>query len=236
MDIASSAVSKELIELRRKFHKCAETGWLEFETSIYIIEFLKAQGLDLKYGQSIHGKRIGLPSKSQMDTHKRKITLRKVDFDTSEILQGYTGAVAILDTQKPGPTVALRFDIDALSIDEAQVSHRPFSEGFSSKNKGMMHACGHDGHIAIGLMLAKTLASQRDRLIGKIIFIFQPAEEGVRGAKSMVDSGVLEDADYIFSGHIGFCKNKQVVCGVGGFLATSKLDVSFIGKAAHAGA
>jgi len=236
MDIPSSAVRKELIELRRKFHQCAETGWLEFETSINIIKFLKAQGLEVRYGQSIHGERIGLPSKSEMDAHKKSITLEKSDFDTSEILEGYTGAVAILDTQKPGPTVALRFDIDALSIDEAQEGHRPFLENFSSKNKGMMHACGHDGHIAMGLMLAKSLSAQRDQLCGKIIIVFQPAEEGVRGAKSMVDSGILENVDYILSGHIGFCKNNRIVCGVDGFLATSKLDVSFTGKAAHAGA
>jgi len=236
MDIMSNTVRKELIQLRRKFHQCAETGWLEFETSIYIIEFLKSQGLDLKYGKSIHGERIGLPSKLKMDAHKMQLTQMKVDFDTSEILEGYTGAVAILDTQRPGPTVALRFDIDALGLEEAKEGHRPFLEHFASKNKGMMHACGHDGHISMGLMLAKSLASQRDQLSGKIIFIFQPAEEGVRGAKSMVDAGILNNTDYILSGHIGFSKKNQVVCGTGGFLATSKLDISFTGKAAHAGA
>jgi aminobenzoyl-glutamate utilization protein A len=67
-------------------------------------------------------------------------------------MEGYTGAVAVLDTKREGPTIALRFDIDANDAIEAQDDeHRPFREGFSSVNRGAMHACGHDGHAAIGL-------------------------------------------------------------------------------------
>lgn len=230
-------ISNELVQLRRKFHQCAETGWLEFETTIHIIEFLKEQDLEIKYGRAIHGVRMGLPSSSKMEAHKEKFTHRETDFDISEVLEGYTGAVALLDTQRPGPTVALRFDIDANGLEEATENHRPALEGFASKNIGMMHACGHDGHTAIGLMVAKGLVAQKDQLKGKILFIFQPAEEGVRGAKSIVEAGILENTDYILSGHVGFmAKQNQVFCGVGGFLATSKLDVLFTGQAAHAGA
>ncbi|MGE5632983.1 MAG: amidohydrolase [Caulobacteraceae bacterium] len=233
----NSAMLQELIELRRGFHRCAESGWLEFETTIRIISYLKELGLEVAYGKRIHSQRQGLPSKQQMDRHKNSIQCSKYDFDTEEILQGYTGAVGILDTKIPGPTVALRFDIDANDIEEAQEDHRPVREGFASKNKGMMHACGHDGHIAIGLTAAKYLSSRRKDLKGKIIFIFQPAEEGVRGAKSLVLSGLLKDVDYILSGHIGFMgKENEIVCGVGGFLATNKLDVYYHGQSAHAGA
>lgn len=233
----SSQRYEELVMLRRKFHQCAESGWLEFETTIKIVAYLKELRLEVKYGKEIHGQRQGLATQVQMDKHKTNIEYLKNNFDAEEILQGYTGAVAILDTKIPGPTIALRFDIDANDIEETKVEHRPARDGFASKNKGMMHACGHDGHIAIGLVTAKYMVSRQKDLIGKIIFIFQPAEEGVRGAKSVVQSGILDNVDYILSGHIGFMgRENEIICGVGGFLATNKLDVYFHGQSAHAGA
>jgi aminobenzoyl-glutamate utilization protein A len=105
-------------------------------------------------------------------------------------------------------------------------------------NNGAMHSCGHDGHAAIGLILAKVLKNIEKQLIGKIIFIFQPAEEGVRGAYAMVNSGLLDNVNYFLTGHIGFASNKlgQIVCNTDGFLSTTKFDVSFKGKSSHAGA
>ncbi|WZL72578.1 amidohydrolase [Clostridiaceae bacterium 35-E11] len=229
---------QELICLRREFHQCAEIGWLEYETTIRIIQYLKSFGLEVIYGKQIHSERIGLPEKDLMEEHKKGIIDLHVDFDTQEILEGYTGAIGVLNTQRPGPTIALRFDIDSNGIEEdTKEVHKPYREKFISKNKGMMHACGHDGHIAMGLLLAKKLSNAKEQLSGKILFLFQPAEEGVRGAKSFVDAGVLEDVDYIFSGHIGFmAKKNQVICGVGGFLATTKLDIHYYGRPSHAGA
>lgn len=229
---------KELIRLRREFHQCAEVGWLEYETTIKIIQYLQNSGLKVVYGKTIHGERMGLPERTLMEKHKKNIAGLQVDFDIHEIVEGYTGAVGILDTQRPGPTIALRFDIDSNGIDEdTKEEHRPYKENFISKNKGMMHACGHDGHIAMGLMLARRLSNRKEQLSGKILFLFQPAEEGVRGAKSFVDAGILEDVDYILSGHIGFmAKKNQVICGVGGFLATTKLDIHYYGSPSHAGA
>jgi aminobenzoyl-glutamate utilization protein A len=233
----SSQRFEELVKLRRSFHQCAESGWLEFETTIKIISYLKELGLEVKYGKAIHGNRQGIATQVEMDRHKTNIEYLKLDFDAEEIVQGYTGAVGILDTKVPGPTIALRFDIDANDIIEAEEEHRPARDGFASKNSGMMHACGHDGHIAIGLVTAKDIVSRQKDLKGKIIFIFQPAEEGVRGAKSIVQSGILENVDYILSGHIGFMgRENEIICGVGGFLATNKLDVYFHGQSAHAGA
>ncbi|MDF2532325.1 MAG: amidohydrolase [Clostridia bacterium] len=233
----NSPMLQKLVELRREFHKCAESGWLEFETTIKIITYLDKLGLEVRYGKTIHGKRQGLPSQEKMDAHKKLKEHLKCDFDVEEIFQGYTGAIGILDTKTPGPTIALRFDIDANDIMEAQENHRPAKEGFSSEHKNMMHACGHDGHIAIGLATAQYIVSRKNDLKGKVIFIFQPAEEGVRGAKSIVQSGILDHVNYILSGHIGFMgKENEIICGVGGFLATSKLDVYFKGQSAHAGA
>jgi aminobenzoyl-glutamate utilization protein A len=103
-----------------------------------------------------------------------------------------------------------------------------------------MHACGHDGHIAIGLSVAKWIMDNKSKLNGKYMIIFQAAEEGVRGAKSIVGAGVLKDADYLLSGHIsgptamGVEKGKVLV-GAAGFLATTKIDIYFEGVSSHAG-
>lgn len=229
--------SQKLIDLRREFHKCAETGWLEFETTVKIIKYLKSFGYEVKYGKEIHGKRMGLPDDDTIKKHREAIST-DADFDISEILDGYTGAVGILDTHRNGPVIALRFDIDANGIEESNdKAHRPTMEGFASKNINAMHACGHDGHIALGIAVAEQLAKEKDHLSGKYILIFQPAEEGVRGAKSIVESGILTNVDYLISGHIGLgVEENEVVCGTLGFLATSKLDIYFEGKPAHAGA
>ncbi|MFW6182312.1 MAG: M20 metallopeptidase family protein [Chloroflexota bacterium] len=100
---------------------------------------------------------------------------------------GQTGVVGLLAGKKPGPTVLLRFDMDALPVTEE--SDRPYR----SQNKGKMHACGHDGHVAMGLGVARLMARRRDELEGNLKFVFQPAEEGLGGAFAMIADGVLEN-------------------------------------------
>ena len=104
---------------------------------------------------------------------------------------GKTGVVALLEGAKPGPTLLLRFDMDALPILEETGAE------YASQNQGVMHACGHDGHTAIGLTVAKMLFAHRDQLAGTIKFCFQPSEEGnngeeVGGAEMMMREGLLE--------------------------------------------
>ncbi len=104
---------------------------------------------------------------------------------------GKTGVVALLEGAKPGPTLLLRFDMDALPILEETGAE------YASQNQGVMHACGHDGHTAIGLTVAKMLFAHRDQLAGTIKFCFQPSEEGnngeeVGGAEMMMRDGLLE--------------------------------------------
>lgn len=104
---------------------------------------------------------------------------------------GKTGVVGFLEGSKPGPTILLRFDMDALPITEETGAE------YASENSGVMHACGHDGHTAIGLTVAKILNQQKDELAGNIKFCFQPSEEGtngedVGGALMMIRDGVLE--------------------------------------------
>ncbi|MBE7435850.1 MAG: amidohydrolase [Anaerolineales bacterium] len=104
---------------------------------------------------------------------------------------GKTGVVGFLEGSKPGPTILLRFDMDALPINEDTGAE------YSSENPGVMHACGHDGHTAIGLTVAKILNERKNELAGNIKFCFQPSEEGtngeeVGGALMMMRDGVLE--------------------------------------------
>lgn len=100
---------------------------------------------------------------------------------------GKTGVVALLEGNKPGRVVMLRFDMDALPIQEETGAE------YASTNPGVMHACGHDAHMAIGLTVARILQSHRPELNGTIKFVFQPAEEGLGGAEGMIADGVLEN-------------------------------------------
>ncbi len=100
---------------------------------------------------------------------------------------GKTGVVGLLEGDQDGPTVLVRADMDALPIQELNEVE------YASEVPGKMHACGHDAHTTIGLGVAKLLAGQRDKLVGRVKFAFQPAEETVGGAMAMVKDGVLEN-------------------------------------------
>ena len=107
-------------------------------------------------------------------------------------MEGYTGAVAVLETGRPGPVTAWRCDIDCVLVTEScDASHLPAREGFASEYPGWMHACGHDGHASVGLALARWVMEHKDELVGTIKILFQPAEEGVRGAAAMAVALVL---------------------------------------------
>jgi amidohydrolase len=98
-----------------------------------------------------------------------------------------TGVVGVLRGDRPGRTIAWRADIDALPLTERLVA--PFASG----TPGVMHACGHDGHTAVAIELADILAARRAELRGTAVFIFQPAEEIIAGARPMIEAGVLDD-------------------------------------------
>ena len=110
---------------------------------------------------------------------------------------GY-GVVGILHGARPGKTIAWRADIDAMP------STIPDVVAFESKNKGVRHICGHDVHTAVGLGIANVLSRQKDSLEGSVHFIFQPSEENYKGAKAMIEDGLLETIhpDEIYGLHI----------------------------------
>lgn len=100
---------------------------------------------------------------------------------------GQTGVVGLLEGARPGPTILLRFDMDALPITEVNET------SYKSQVAGVMHACGHDGHTAMGLAVAQILSRYQGQMAGTVKFLFQPAEEGLGGALAVIADGVLED-------------------------------------------
>ena len=141
-----------------------------------------------------------------------------------------TGVTGLIRGALPGPVLLLRADIDALPLTEQ------YQCPYSSQTPGVMHACGHDGHAANLLGVARILQAHRNCLRGTIRLAFQPAEEGVRGANAVAESGVLDDVDYFVGSHIGMvAKYGEVVIDPWGFLCTTKFDVTYTGKPAHAG-
>lgn len=236
-----SDLSKKVIGWRRDFHQHPETGFLEMRTASIVASILDELGFDLAMGKSVMASEdcMGKPDDEATKKHYHWAIENGANKDYIEnFSEGYTGIVATLDTGVAGPTIAYRFDMDALDIHESELdSHFPKQEGFRSKLPHKMHACGHDAHTAIGLGLATVLMSNKEALKGKIKLIFQPAEEGTRGAKSMASAGVVDDVDYFIATHVGTgVPHQHFVASNNGFLATSKLDITFKGKAAHAGA
>ena len=129
-----------------------------------------------------------------------------------------------------GKTVALRGDMDALSVEQLN-KHVPYA----SKIDGKMHACGHDAHTSMLLIAAKALADVKDELPGNVRLLFQPAEEIAQGAKAMVDQGAMEGVDNVFGIHIwSQLPTHKVSCPPGPtFAAADIFKVHFTGKGGH---
>ena len=144
-----------------------------------------------------------------------------------------TGAVAILKTGRPGHTVMLRADIDALNIHEAS------GVPFESKLEGKMHGCGHDAHTAILLGAAHHLVQHAEDLSGNFLFVFQPAEEVVQGAKAMIAAGLLEQnpADFVVGLHTWSPMRSGMVVARPGvhWAGTDAFEINFTGPGGHGG-
>ena len=144
-----------------------------------------------------------------------------------------TGVVALLDTGKPGKTVMLRADIDALPI------HEESGVDFASGAEGRMHACGHDAHMRIMVGVARTLVERIWDVSGRFLFVFQPAEEIVSGAKAMIAKGLLDDhhPDSVIGLHVtSFTEAGTVITRPGLMWAGSDAyEISFTGPGGHGG-
>ncbi len=163
---------------------------------------------------------------------------------TTEV--AHTGVVGILEGGQPGPVVALRADMDALPVEE-QVD-LPFASQvrtqYNEQDVGVMHACGHDNHMAILMGAATVLAQMRDSLPGTVMFIFQPAEEGAPageqgGAELMLDEGLFEDIrpDAVFGLHVWPIPAGQIAVREGGTMASSdSFSIRVQGQQTHGAA
>ena len=143
---------------------------------------------------------------------------------------GGTGIVAMLEGAKPGPTVAIRADMDALPMSE------PAGLTYASKVAGKMHSCGHDAHTAIALGVAAVLSEMRAELAGRVMFIFQPAEETLSGARAMLDAGVFDSKPDVI---LGFHNWPLLATGTVGWhpeavmASSDSFDVTLKGVAGH---
>jgi amidohydrolase len=157
--------------------------------------------------------------------------LRTCDFDEIRTAIGKTGILATLKGGRPGPVTLLRADMDGLPMDElADVPYR-------STRKGAMHACGHDGHIAILLSAARALSQHRELVAGTIVFCFQPAEEGPAGNKFMIEDGALENphVDRCFALHLysGLEVGKVGIRDGAFFASSDRFTLTLKGRGGH---
>ena len=145
---------------------------------------------------------------------------------------GGTGVVAVWDSGRPGPTVLVRADMDALPVaDETTTPYRSTVEGRN-------HACGHDGHVAVALSTCEALLTEADVLRGRLVFVFQPAEEIVRGAQAMLDDGALEgiSVDHVVGLHLSSMHPTGVIAVREGpaMAAADTFTIRVRGKGGHA--
>jgi amidohydrolase len=157
--------------------------------------------------------------------------LEKLGLDEIRTGIGQTGVLGTLRGGKPGPVTLLRADMDALPITEL------VDADYRSANDGVMHACGHDGHVSILLAAAKTLAQRRAEVPGTLVFCFQPGEEGFAGNKLMIEDGALENphVDRTFALHLfsGLDVGKIGVRDGAFFASADEFDLTIRGKGGH---
>lgn len=157
--------------------------------------------------------------------------LREREFDEIRTRVGKTGILATLRGGRKGPTTLLRADMDALPIEEEG------SPPYRSQRSGVMHACGHDGHMAILLAAARELALRRSEIAGTLVFCFQPGEEGHGGNRLMIEDGALENphVDRVFALHLytGLDVGKIGIRDGAFFAASDQIYVTLKGRGGH---
>ncbi|HEY2195952.1 MAG TPA: amidohydrolase [Actinomycetospora sp.] len=234
------STSSTAVAWRRDLHAHPEVGFTEFRTASRVAGRLADLGWQVRTGDEAldPGARLGVPDDDVLAAAFAAATgdgsWAGDDRFLAPMRGGRTAVVATLDSGRPGRRVALRADTDALPIVEsAESGHPPVAAGFRSTREGVMHACGHDGHVGMAVELAERLTA--DPPDGRVTIVLEPAEEGGRGAAAMVAAGVVDDVDVLLAAHLGIgLRSGSVAAAVDGLLANAKLRVTFHGRAAHA--
>ena len=238
MDIPSKTPSGRIIQLRRQLHSWPETMWTEFWTTAVIVKELQDLGFDIVYGKELYDEDIErhkLPSPEAIASAFNAAVMRLGDDEPLRPMKGgYTGVMARMRCGG-GARMGFRFDIDGMPVKESKdPDHFPASEGFASVNYNM-HACGHDGHMAIGLGLAQRISEHQEELDGDYYLFFQPAEEGGMGALVFSDREEVKELDAFTALHLGLLKERKLICGLE-FLTSKTFKAVFKGRSTHAAA
>lgn len=227
-----------LSKVRRQIHRNPEPGWCEFQTTALAARIFGDLGFKLTFGPEFIAPQF-VRGRDPKEAQRSRDQALAEGADASRIgkMGEFPGLIAELDTGRPGKTLAIRFELDALYMEEPlDPSHIPAREGFASRRRGVMHACGHDGHLAAAAALGRFAAANRARMSGRLILIFQPAEEGSRGAYPILKSGRLEGVDVMLCAHLGLdVPFGAIVAAPDRFLCTTKINFEFVGKPSHAG-
>ena len=197
---------------------------------------MKVKSLIQEYKERIVNTRRDLHRIPELAYTEEKTSAYVADYLEREGLAVSTGiarygVMGLLETGRPGPTLLIRADMDALPITEKT------GLPFASRHPGVMHACGHDGHTAMALVTATAMNALKNRIKGTIKFVFQPAEEGPGGAKPMIEAGVMENphVDYAIGCHIWpTIPEGTIGIRAGALLAAMfRFDITITGKGGH---
>lgn len=228
---------EHLVSLRRRFHQYPEPSWCEYWTTSEIVEELDRIGVnEIHVGSEAldPSARMRVPATETRNTWRQRAEERGVRPKLLDEMEDGTGCVAVLRSGE-GPHIGVRVDIDALPIQESGYdAHHPAVAGFRSRNDGYMHACGHDGHIAIGLGILEAIESSD--FSGTLTLFFQPAEEVLGGAKAMARGPRVSGLNALLAVHLGLgCSSGEVVAGIEKPLSVKNLRAYMQGESAHAG-
>lgn len=234
----SRTIRDGMSECRRRFHRYPEPAWREFHTTSLLVDEIERVGVDeLAVGREAMApdERMAVPDEEELERWFERARAAGAREDVLSACEGgYTGCVAVLECGE-GPSIGLRVDIDGLFIEEADdETHLPAREGFRSEHEGVMHACGHDAHMTIGIGVLE--AVKESDFSGTFTVFFQPAEEDGGGGRPMAEGPYMEGIEYLLCVHVGLDHpTGEVVAGIEKPLAMSHLHADIHGRSAHAG-
>ena len=236
MEKIDPSLEEFLINTRRDLHKHPELGWCEFRTTSIVAEHLQGLGYQIYFINDLIDPKSVIGRSIDLSKEKARVLQAGANAKIINDLE-YTGLIATLNFAQAGANIGFRFDLDAVAVQESHdPDHLPYTLGFHSLYQGINHACGHDGHVALGLSLATYIATHKDQFKGSVTLIFQPAEEGCRGAYSLKDLTLIKQIDLFYAFHLGICaKSYELVLNPDHFLVSSKFKIEIFGKSVHAG-